>query len=219
MPLALGMVEPQHRPGVLENLVADIRGNENHITAGDIGFRYVLTALAEAGRSDVIHDLLVRTDPPSYGYQLVRGATTLTEAWDANPKRSQNHLMLGHAESWFYEWLCGIQLDLTQPAGRQIVLRPTPVADVTWAAATYDSALGRIESRWELSGRKLKLSVEIPPSAGADTVYVPARDAGSVKVIDGGGTGPIGRARCVGNENVFALYEVTAGFCAFESDL
>src|SRR4029078_3655872 len=107
----------------------------------------------------ILH-VLMATDPLIYGAQLARGATTLTEAWDANPKGSQNHMMLGHAESWFYEWLCGIQVDLTQPARRQIVLRPTPVADVTWAAATYESAIGRIESRWELSSRKLTLSVE-----------------------------------------------------------
>ena len=49
--------------------------------------------------------MLERTDMPSYGYQLAQGATSLTEAWDANPASSQDHFMLGDAEEWFYrDW-------------------------------------------------------------------------------------------------------------------
>jgi len=162
MPLALGLVSAQERAAVLDNLISDIRARANHITAGDIGFRYVLAALAEAGRSDVIFDLLSRTDAPSYGSQLNRGATSLSEAWDANPKSSQNHLMLGHAEAWFYEWLAGIQIDLSRGAGEQIVIRPTPVGDVTWARARHASALGEIVVAWERDGDRFKLTLTAP---------------------------------------------------------
>jgi hypothetical protein len=51
------------------------------------------------------------------------------KVWDANPKVSQNHLMLGHAEAWFHEWLGGIQIDLTKEPLRQIVISPTPVGE------------------------------------------------------------------------------------------
>src|SRR5207244_6949500 len=122
----------------------DIWAHDNHITAGDIGFRFVLIALGEAGRSDCVYDLLSRTDPPSYGSQLARGATTLTEAWDANPKVSQNHLMLGHAQIWFYEYLAGIRIDLWRPVPQQIIIRPNPVGDVTWVKAAYQSILGPV---------------------------------------------------------------------------
>jgi hypothetical protein len=214
MPLALGAVEPEHRDAVLTKLIDDIRARENHITAGDVGFRYVLTALAEAGRSDVIYDLLARTDPPSYGAQLARGATTLTEAWDANPKSSQNHLMLGHAESWFHEWLAGIQIDLSQSPPRQIVIRPTPVGDVTWAAASCECVLGRIESHWERGDGKFRLNVTIPAGTSAALVFMPAPDGNAVRVTED--PGARARVRPVRNENAFALYEVDAGFCAFE---
>ena len=72
---------------VLWNLIQDIRDHDDHITAGDIGFMYVVRALGEADRSDVMWDILQPTDPPSYEAQLAKGATTLTEAWDANPNR------------------------------------------------------------------------------------------------------------------------------------
>jgi hypothetical protein len=174
MPLALGMVEEEHRPAILENLVNDIRARNNHITAGDIGFLYVIRALADNDRSDVIFDLLQRTDPPSYGSQLARGATTLTEAWDANPNSSQNHLMLGHAEIWFYENLAGIQIDMSKEVPEQIVIAPEIVGDLTWVKASYDSAVGPIRVAWRRTGSKVKLNVTIPANSSA-VVHVPGK--------------------------------------------
>lgn len=159
MPQVLGLSDD---PALLDRLVADIRRHENHTTAGDIGFAYVLAALAEGGRSDVVFDVLSRTDPPSYGCQLERGATTLAEAWDANPRKSQNHLMLGHAEAWFHQWLAGIQIDLSQPPGRQITIRPTPVGDITWAQATHESVLGPVSVRWQRDGGRMRLEASVP---------------------------------------------------------
>ena len=86
MPLALGIVPDDERAAVLEHMVADIRAHEDHVTAGEIGFPYVVRALMESGRSDVLMAMLLRKDPPSYGSQLAAGATALTEAWDANPR-------------------------------------------------------------------------------------------------------------------------------------
>src|SRR5690606_1856650 len=70
MALYMNLVEPQYRAAVLENLIKDIRSRNNSLTAGDIGYRYVLRVLEEAGRSDVIYDMNSRTDVPGYGYQL-----------------------------------------------------------------------------------------------------------------------------------------------------
>jgi hypothetical protein len=171
MPLVLGLVPDDRRADVLRNLIADIRNHSNHVTAGDIGFHYVVRALTDAGRSDVLFDMLSRTDSPSYGYQLAKGATTLTEAWDANPKSSQDHFMLGHAEEWFYRGLAGIDLDMARPAPRQIVIRPALLRQARGASATIESALGTIHADWTY-GDSWSLDVEIPPGASA-TVYLP----------------------------------------------
>ncbi len=68
---------------MVDNLVKDIRMTGTiALTAGDIGYRYVLRALgSDAGRSDVIFDMNSRNDVPGYGYQLAQGATALTESW------------------------------------------------------------------------------------------------------------------------------------------
>jgi hypothetical protein len=167
MPLALGMVPEADRARVLNRLVDDVRAHQNHTTAGDIGFHYVIQALSEGGRSDVIYDLLANPDAPSYASQLARGATSLTEAWDASPRSSQNHFMLGHAEEWFYRYLAGIDLDLSRPADERIVLRPTPLGDVTSCDATLHSVLGPIVSRWKVANGHLVYDVEIPPNTKA----------------------------------------------------
>ena len=167
MPLALGMVPEDRRAAVLANLVADIRGHNNHVTAGDVGFHYVVRALTDGGRSDVLLDMLLRTDAPSYGSQLARGATTLTEAWDGNPAESQDHLMLGHAEEWFYRGLGGIDVDLARPAAQQIRIAPAILDGVPGMSAKYDSVLGPISVRWEHEGSSVSIFVEVPAGARA----------------------------------------------------
>ncbi len=167
MPLALGLVPKGRRAEVLHKLVADIRAHGNHTTAGDIGFHFVIQALSQGGRSDVIYDMLANPEPPSYAGQLAHGATTLTEAWDTNPNSSQNHFMLGHAEEWFYRYLAGIDFDFSRPAGERIVLRPTPVGDIHSARARYQTPFGTVSSSWQQSGSRFHYDVEIPEKTTA----------------------------------------------------
>ena len=179
IPLALGMVPAGYQKAVLEHLVNDIRSHQNHVTAGDIGFHYVVRALTDGGRSDVLYDLLSRTDSPSYGYQITHGATALTEAWDANPDSSQNHFMLGHAEEWFYRGLAGIQFDFDNPNSEQIRIRPVPVGQIESAAASYQSVFGEIRSSWTHRAGGFTLHVTVPTGSMA-TVEIPATNPASV---------------------------------------
>lgn len=183
MPLALGLVPEEHRSAVLAALVANIRQHSNHVTAGDIGFHYVIRALTDNGRSDVIYDMLSRTDKPSYGDQLAHGATTLTEAWDANPNSSQNHFMLGHAEEWFYRGLAGIDFDMSRAPDERIRIQPAIVGDLRSAGASFQSVLGKIESKWDRSGQSLHLDIAIPAGATA-TIVLPASETRGVR-LDG----------------------------------
>ncbi|HEY1216984.1 MAG TPA: family 78 glycoside hydrolase catalytic domain, partial [Bryobacteraceae bacterium] len=214
MPLVLGLVPEEDRTAVLTKLVENIRQHDNHVTAGDIGFHYVVSALLDGGRSDVLYDMLCRTDSPSYGYQLQQGATTLTEAWDANPRHSQNHFMLGHAEEWFYRGLAGIDFDLSRPEQEWIRIKPQSVGDVQRASATYKSVLGAITSKWTRNGSKFTLEIVIPANA-ASTVYVPR--SASQQVKEGGQA--IDRRKgveTVGSESSFAIFRIGSGHYRFE---
>lgn len=167
LPLALGMAPAGHEQAVLQNLVADIHAHHDHVTAGDIGFHYVVRALTSYNRSDVLAAMLARTDSPSYGYQLTRGATTLTEAWDTNPDSSQNHFMLGHGEEWFYRGLAGLSFDMSRPPEDAISLAPSFLPEVTTASASYRSTMGPITIAWHRSSQGAWVDVTVPPGAQA----------------------------------------------------
>ena len=109
MPLVVGLVEPQYRKAVMDNLVQSIRASNNALTAGDIGFRYLVRALEDGGASQLLYEMNNRDDVPGYGYQLKHGATALTESWPALKYVSNNHMMLGHLMEWFYSGLGGIK--------------------------------------------------------------------------------------------------------------
>lgn len=181
--LALGLVEPQHAAPVLEAIVADVRSRGNSLTAGDIGYRYLLRALAAGGRSDVIFDMNNQSERPGYGYQLQRGATSLTEGWGGSG--SQNHFMLGHIMEWFYHDLAGIQPDPEGPGFKRIIIKPTVVGDLTWVKARYKSLRGPIVSEWSRDGGKFTLRVSIPPNTTA-TVHVPSKSGPIVRQITSG---------------------------------
>lgn len=173
MPLVLGLAPESARAALVEQLVSDVRRRGNHPSAGDIGHRYLLAALLDAGRSDVVFDMASRTDPPSYGAQLAAGATSLTEAWDADPESSQNHCMLGHIDEWFYAGLAGIRLDPEAPGLRRIVIRPEFVGDLKWVDASWETFRGPLAIRWRIEGTALRLTADIPSGITAE-VFVPA---------------------------------------------
>jgi len=179
MPLALGMAPEAGRAALVERLAADIRKHGNHTSAGDIGYRYVLTALLEAGRGDVIFDLANQPAAPSYAAQLSAGATALTEAWDANPQSSQNHLMLGHIEQWFYAGLAGIRVDPDAPGLSRIRIEPEAAGDIQWVKATWETVRGPVAVDWRIEGGSFLLSVDIPPGMTAE-VRLPGGAASSI---------------------------------------
>jgi hypothetical protein len=215
IPLVLNLVEPECREGVLDAIVKDVRRRGNALTAGDVGYRYLLRALADGGRSDVIFDMNNQSENPGYGYQLAQGATSLTEAWNADRRSSQNHFMLGQINEWFYHDLAGIQGDPVWPGFKRIVLRPAVTGGLSWVEASYRSARGRIASAWRLAASRVTLAVTVPPGTAA-TVWVPTSDASSV--TEGGR--PAAQSpgvRWVRTDPGAAIYEVTSGEFVFSA--
>ena len=182
MPLAMGITESANRASVLAAIIKDIRARGNALSSGEVGHRYLLRALADNGRSDVIFAMHSQSDKPGYGMQIARGATALTEKWDASVGSfgSQNHFMQGHIIEWFYHDLAGIQSDESDPGFRKIIIKPAIVGSLTSCNASYDSVFGTIVSHWSLAGTTLTMRVTIPPGTTA-TVHVPAADGSAVQ--------------------------------------
>jgi hypothetical protein len=208
IPLVMGLCEPANRAAVLDAIVADVRQRGNALTAGDVGYRYLLRALADGGRSDVIFDINNQSDKPGYGMQLKKGATSLTEAWDAGRDSSQNHFMLGQIQEWFYHDLAGIQNAPGSAGFKSIVINPQPVGDLTWVKASYNSVRGKIVSDWQRDGKKFTLRVTIPPNTTA-TVLVPSESADTVTATAG--------AKFLKMEGHRAVFSIGSGNYTFSS--
>jgi alpha-L-rhamnosidase len=209
MPLVLGLVAPERASAVLDHLVRDVQSHGNQVTAGDVGFRYLVEALRAGGRSDVLFNLITRVQGPGYADQLRKGATTLTEAWDANPASSQNHCMLGHAAEWFYTGLAGINPDPSAPGFRKIIIHPEIVGSTRWVRANYDSISGPIQSSWQRVGDQVTLEISIPPNTSA-TVYLPGRDPAAV-TVDGKPLAQVAEVKFHQIENGSVACEVESG--------
>jgi alpha-L-rhamnosidase len=210
--VVMNLVEETNRAAVMDNIVADVRAKG--LTAGDVGYRYLLRALAENGHSGVIYKMNNQSDKPGYGYQLKMGATSLTEKWDGGVGSfgSQNHFMLGQINEWFSHDLAGIQPGT--PGFKPIVIKPAIVGDLTWVKAKYDSVHGEIISEWKRDGGQLTLHVTIPANTTA-TVYIPARAADEVSE----GSAAVTKTRGVKflrAENNCAVFAVAGGNYQFK---
>ncbi|WP_282935360.1 alpha-L-rhamnosidase [Paenibacillus sp. RC67] len=188
LPLVIGLVDDKHKKTVLTHLLEDIRLHGNHTTAGDVGHRYVLLALAMNGRSDVIYEMTRTTDHPSYGYQIAHGATSLTEAWDGpTVGKSQNHFMLGHLEEWLYQGLTGIHYQYEALTDSfQITIKPFLPYSLDKAKAEHLLPVGSIRVEWQRREpvpnelTPLTLKVTIPVNCNAD-VFIPTVMGASIK--------------------------------------
>jgi glycogen debranching enzyme len=132
--LFMGLAPSESRSAILDNVARDVR--EKGLTAGDVGYRYLLRALADGGRSDIVFAMNNQSDKPGYGYQLRMGATSLTEAWDALRSSSQDHFMLGQINEWFFHDLAGIQSDPETPGFQHIIIKPALVGDLSAVTAS-----------------------------------------------------------------------------------
>ena len=222
LPLAFNMVPEKDRQKVADVLAAKIENQgKGHLGTGLLGGQSVMQTISETGHAAVAYQIAAQRTYPSWGYMVTHGATTIWELWNgdtANPAmNSGNHLMLvGDLVTWFYENLAGIRPDPAQPAFKHIIMRPTPVGDLTSVQASFNSPYGKIASDWHTIGGRFMWNVTVPPNATA-TVYVPARD--QALVIEGGHPASAARGvKYLRSETGAAVYEIGSGSYRFAAE-
>jgi alpha-L-rhamnosidase len=188
------------RPKAADRLAGKIRANGGRMATGFLGTRPLLPVLTASGHHDLATRLFQSRDFPSWGYEVVNGATSVWERWNSYTKEggihepsmnSFSHYSFGAVSEWMFRSLAGIDTD--GPGFRKIVLRPGPPrpsgrgpgeeTPVLWAKASYDSIHGRIATEWRRGRGQFELAVTVPPNTAA-TVYLPA--AGAERITEGG---------------------------------
>lgn len=168
----MGIVTPENRQAVLDNLVKDIKAHGNRLTTGDIGNRYLFQTLSDNKLNELMYTMFNHEETPGYGFQLKFGATTLTEQWDPRQGASWNHFMLGQIDEWFFRSLAGIQTDPQQPGMKHLIIKPEPVGDLKFVKASIQTLYGKVSVQWNKDENIFKLQVTIPDNCTAD-VYLP----------------------------------------------
>lgn len=189
--LKFGLVPDALRDAAAGRLIDEIEGRGGVLSTGFLGTPFSLDVLADIGRADLVYDLLLRTEFPSWGYMVAKGATTIWERWNGDTgdvaMNSFNHYAFGAVGGFLFRRVAGIAP--ASPGFREIDVAPVLDPRVRKAGADYDSVLGRISTDWTWTpGERFELSLTVPPNATAH-VALPAHPDGEVS-LDGVGADP-----------------------------
>ncbi|MFV1967493.1 MAG: family 78 glycoside hydrolase catalytic domain [Pirellulaceae bacterium] len=189
LPLAFGLVPEAHRQRIVDHLTRDVMvTHQGHTSVGLIGTQWQMQVLTDIGRPEVAYRIATRTERPSWGYMISKGATTSWERWDTDTQDGgmngeSQKILSGNFEAWCYQTLGGINYDRSRPGFKHIILRPRPVGDLTWARASHVSVYGKIVSDWKLADGRIHWRVVVPPNTAA-TAYIPTTSPDLVRESD-----------------------------------
>lgn len=167
--LDMGVVPVEYIDVVTQNIVDSITEAGNHLSVGEIALPSLFRALQAQGQNDIIYKMVTNPTSPSYAYQVIHGATSLTERWDGPTAscggcNSLNHFMLGYADQWLYE-LSGLSQAKNSTTWSIITFSPIFVTNMTWAFSSYRSLRGMASADWTLSNSSLTYKIEVPVGA------------------------------------------------------
>lgn len=163
-----------------------------HLTTGFVGTPYLCHVLSRYGYLDEAYLLLNREEYPSWLYPVKQGATTIWERWDGQKPdgsfqdkgmNSFNHYAYGAIGEWMYRVMAGIEIDLTAPGYKHILIQPQPGGGFTRVSASHHTMHGKVASVWELKNNRFELAVEVSPNTRA-TVRLPHAELGKVTESD-----------------------------------
>lgn len=187
--LAFNLLTEAQQKVAVESLAARIARNGFRMATGFLGTKELLPVLSAYGQHDLAVRLFQSRQFPSWGYEVVNGATSVWERWDSYTKEdgfgrhnaamnSFSHYAFGAVCEWMFRTLAGI--DSADVGFNHILLRPSPPTPgsnpdntpVHWVKAHYDSIHGRIASAWQLEEGIFTYDVTVPPNTMA-SVFLP----------------------------------------------
>src|SRR5271157_4357441 len=172
MSLFTGLVPEDLQGKVVEELIKNIQETrEGHLSTGIVGSYFLYQSLARSGSPEVAYDVITAKGFPGFEYMQSfqsnkqAATTTLWEDWEA--RSSLCHPVQGCAVSFFYEFLAGIRPVPEHPGFKRFIVAPQIVRDLTQVTAHLDTLYGTIRVKWQVAGKMLGVSIEVPPNTSA----------------------------------------------------
>lgn len=228
--LAFGLLTDTQQAMAADALADKIAKNDTRMTTGFLGTKELLPVLSSHRHHDLAVRLFQSRKFPSWGYEVVNGATSIWERWDSYTKEdgfgrhnaamnSFSHYAFGAVCEWMFRTLAGIDSD--DPGFSHINLRPSPPSPgsnpdhkpIHWVTAHYDSIHGRIASAWKLEDKVFTYDVTVPANTTA-SVYLPCK---TLEGVTESGQ-PIQKSKAItvrSEAHGFVVLDVGAGTYAF----
>jgi alpha-L-rhamnosidase len=220
--LNFDMLPDSLRAQAAARLAENIKSYNNHLTTGFLGTPYLCEVLTRFGYDSVAYKLLLQDTYPSWLYPVKMGATTIWERWDGEKPDSTfetpgmnsfNHYAYGAIGDWMYRKMVGIDTYEDGVGYKHIKIKPHIGGDFTFASASLDTYYGKVSNNWKVEKDSLVMDVEIPANTTA-TVYIPAKDLGSIKE-SGKNLPQINGLKVMGKEDNYVVVEVGSGVYHF----
>ena len=212
--LKMGVPADQY-PGVIAALKSDITANNGNLDTGIFGTQFFFELLSENGLHEMAFNAMNKKTQPGYGWWIEQGATTTWEQW--NGSGSRNHPMFGGGIVWFYRVLAGMNTDPVKPGYQNVIFKPQPAGDVTFASYSNETSFGLAAIDWSKETNSFKLKINVPVGS-TSTVYVPSSNAKNV-IEDGKKIKRKSEVRFLRMEDGYAVFTVGSGNYFFDSQL
>jgi len=187
--IELGIVPAVELQATTDALAMLVNRSEGRIATGFLGTPLVLPALCRGGHYEAAYRLLMNPECPGWLHQVLAGATTMWERWDAiradgsilgdgpagtpgSDMSSFNHYAYGAVAAWLYRTVAGIAPGA--PGYAEVVFAPVPGGGLTHARAEIATPFGKSAIAWALrDGGGMTAEVTVAPGAQGRFVAPP----------------------------------------------
>ena len=150
-----------------------IKSTDNKLTTGFIGVKFLLPALCKIGEVDLAYRIIKETNYPSWGYQVLNGATTIWERWNGYTREdgfetpnmnSFNHYSLGSCVEWLYSYVLGIQL----LENGKVLVSPSLSREFGFANGECKTRIGKVGVSWQVENDAFKIEITADDLGGLE---------------------------------------------------
>ena len=163
----------EEKESLQQQLLKIIARDGEVFTTGVLGARTMFRVLSDMGESDLAYKLIVQPKYPSYGYHVLRGATTLpehfyelkAEGWqqkDGKRHDSLNHHFFGDVSAWLICYVAGLKINPHADDCNYVEISPNFISALTFAESEFIHEKGKIVSRWERVEGAIRLRICLP---------------------------------------------------------
>lgn len=167
-PLMMGLLTQEQTAFAKKRLLQAMENYGWRLGTGFLSTPMILDVLSQID-VQAAYKLLENEQIPGWLAMPRLGATTIWESWEG-PYNEQgagagslNHYSKGAVCRWLFDTMCGIRAD----GENHFTIAPQPGGTLTYAAASYGSLYGKVESKWEKTASGYCFTVTIPANCEA----------------------------------------------------